>query len=178
VKLEEQEKVKKVILVDTGPLITLCAFAVHGKTIIDYILPHCEIVLVDSVATEATANPTYKDSIVISQLLKSRQIRRLPSPTPSESIIINAYTKLGQGERDTIKLATMRPFAEVIFDDYLALVIALRFGLKPVLLLDFVVMLVQKDFIDKTLGLAIVDHIAPRYSAPFVEHTRHKLRAI
>ena len=54
--------------------------------------------------------------------------------------------------------------------------IALRFGLKPILLLDFVVMLVQNGLIGKQLGLEIVNKISSRYSAPFVEHTRYKLR--
>lgn len=174
--MDEPEKVKQIVLVDTGPLITLTAFAVSSKTIVDYILPHCEIVVVDSVANEATANPTYKDSILINELLKLHHIKRIPCPTIPENTLVDAYSKLGQGERDTIKLATMMPFANVIFDDYLALVIALRFGLKPILLLDFVVMLVQNNSIGKQLGLEIVNNIAARYSPPFVEHTRHKLR--
>ena len=112
--MDEQEKFKQIILIDTGPLITLSAFSVNNKTLIDYIVPHCEIVVVDSVASEATVNPTYKDSILIDELLKLRQIKRIPCPTPSENILIDGYTKLGQGERDTIKLAIMMPFARVI----------------------------------------------------------------
>ena len=173
--MTEQENVKQIILLDTSPLITLCGFAVNGKTIIDYILPHCELVVVDSVAREATANPTYQDAVLISHLLQARQIRKLPCPTPPETAVIDGYSKLGQGERDTIKLTTMMSFAHVIFDDYLAFVVASRFGLKPMLLLDFIVKLTQENHMDKSLGLAIVNQIASRYSVPFVEHTRYKL---
>ncbi|MBZ0276221.1 MAG: hypothetical protein K8I60_08760 [Anaerolineae bacterium] len=167
-----------VALLDTSPLISFCAFEVRERPIIEYILPHSDIVVVDTVAKEATANPQHRDSALITKLLRSRTIKTFPTPTPPLGEVIDLYTKLGQGERDTLRSATMMPFARLILDDYLAFVIAARFGLQPILLLDFVVLLIQQGKLDLELGHQIVNRVAPRYSLAFIEHTRHKLREI
>jgi hypothetical protein len=102
----------------------------------------------------------------------------MPVPTTPISPIIDNYTKLGQGERDTIRLGTIMPTTKILLDDYLAFVVAIRFDLDTILLLDFVVSLVKQSDLSKSIALEIVKHMAPRYSTPFVEHTRYKLKEI
>lgn len=173
------EEAKPIVaLLDTSPLISLCAFEVREQPIIKYILPHSDVVVVNTVAKESTANPQHRDTALITELLRSRTIKTIPTPTSPLGEVIDLYTKLGQGERDTLRLGTMMPYARLILDDYLAFVIAARFGLQPILLLDFVVLLIQQSKLDLELGRQIVDGIAPRYSLAFIEHTKHKLREI
>jgi len=173
-----EHKLKTPILCDTSPLITMCAFRVRGKLVIEHLSPVNTFVVVDTVASEATANPAHPDTAIIQGLLQSRKISRIPVPTPPISAIIDNYTKLGQGERDTIRLATMMSFARILLDDYLAFVVAKRFDLEPILLLDFVVSLVKQGDLRKAIAFDIIQSIAPRYSTPFIEHTRHKLNEI
>lgn len=172
--MSEQE-VKSTLLLDTSPLITLCGFQSQRKSIVEYILPHYDLILVQTVADEATANLAHPDTALIARLLKSREIKTVPVPTSPLANIIDAYTKLGQGERDTFRLALTMPFATLILDDFLAFVVASRFGLKPILLLDFVVSLVERGEISKQIGLEITSAVSARYSRPFVDHTRYKL---
>lgn len=168
------------VLWDTSPLVTLCSFKIGNKPIIEHILPlfYQTFVVVQTVATELTANPTHADSAVANRLLSARVIKTIPIPSPPISSVIDQYTKLGQGKRDTIRLGIMMPRAEIIFDDYLALVVAGRFGLKPILLLDFVVSLAEKGIMSSEFAQEIVQTIRPRYSSPFVEHTLYKLKEI
>jgi len=163
------------VIFDTSPLITLCAFRVSGTLVIDLLLPYLNIYLVETVAREGTANPTHTDSAKIISLLNNDLIKQLPIPDVNEAKMIDAYTKLGAGERDSIRLGIQKSTLPVIFDDYLALVIANRFGITTHLLLDLLVLLSSDYSLDKDIALNIINAVALRYSAPFVEHTRYKL---
>ncbi len=66
----------------------------------------------------------------------------------------------------------------VVLDDYLAFVIASRFNIQPILLLDLLVLLVKDNDLDQTLAIQIIDSIAVRYSTPFIEHTKYKLKEV
>ncbi len=70
------------------------------------------------------------------------------------------------------------PDAIVVLDDILAFVVAARFGLQPVLLLDLLVLLVQRQALNWQAAVSVVNAIQSRYSAPFVEHTRIKLSEV
>lgn len=161
------------VIFDTSPLITLCSFRLAGtrQLVVDYMVPNVTMILVDTVAKEATANPAHSDAREIHKLLDHQVFRQLAIPTLRLDSIIDSYTKLGQGERDTLKLAAFTSLP-LILDDYLAFVVASRFGLKPMLLLDFLVLLVNEGKLTRELAINIVDIISPRYSSPFVNHTR------
>lgn len=161
---------KPQILLDTSPLITLCTFRVKGQFVVDYLLEVASIVVAETVAAEATVNPAYSDAAVIDSLLKTKRIERVAVPSTPLDAVIDGYTKLGRGERDTIRLGLTMPTMPIVLDDYLAFVIATRFELKPILLLDLIV-----SFVENALAKEIIDQIAPRYSAPFVDHSRYKL---
>ncbi len=166
------------VILDTSPLITLCSFEVAGKLAIEHVLSVADVVVVETVAAEGTANPAYPDAAAIRMLLDAKRVAQLDIPATPFDAIIDAYDKLGQGERDTIRLGISMPDTQIVLDDYLAFVIAARFGLKPVLLLDLLVLLVKGHTLDKQVADEMVNKIAGRYSAPFVEHTRYKLRGL
>ena len=115
---------------------------------------------------------------MIEALLDMKRIAQLPIPSTSLDRVIDAYDKLGQGERDTIRLGISMPDTQIVLDDYLAFVIATRFGIKPVLLLDLLVSLVEEHGLDKQVAGEMVRKISGRYSTPFVEHTKHKLKGL
>jgi predicted nucleic acid-binding protein len=166
------------VFLDTSPLITLAVFKVQNRPIIDLLADVLELYVADSVVDEGTANPKHVDAQVISRLLTQKKLLRVPVASLPLDNPIDAYTKLGQGERDTIRVAQSYPNSQVVLDDYLAFVIATRFGVKPILLLDLIVMMVEKAMLQSDLAFAIVDTIQARYSLPFVEHTRLKLKAL
>jgi predicted nucleic acid-binding protein len=139
------------------------------------ILGIADVTIVETVAIEATANPAYPDSTVIQAFLKAERIFRVPTPKTPVDAIIDSYVKLGKGERDTLRLGIATPGARIVLDDHLAFVIATRFGVEPILLLDLLVLLVREDGLDKRTADAIIDQIAGRYSTPFVQHTKWKL---
>jgi len=160
------------VIFDTSPLITLCSFRAQEELAIEHLLPFLDALVVQTVSIESTANPKYADAKAIQLFLGNQQILSLPIPTTSLDSVIDQYTKLGNGERDTLRLAITNPQAQVILDDYLAFVIATRFHLRPLLLLDLLVLLVESHNLDRQLAVKILDAIKSRYSAAFVEHTR------
>jgi predicted nucleic acid-binding protein len=171
-----------VVLCDTSPIITLCTFKISGKHIIDDLISitkgHVTLAVVTIVASELTANPSHTDSAIANRLLRSEDIRTLPVPSLPENSVVDLYTKLGQGERDTIRLGMTIPSATVMFDDYLAYVVAERFGLKSVLLLDFIVSLTTRGLLTRERSIEVINSIRLRYSMAFVDHTLYKVSQI
>jgi hypothetical protein len=169
---------KPQFILDTSPLITLCSFKVAHRLVIEHILPIVDFVIVETVAFEGTSNPAYTDSATILSFLNAGLISSIPKPITALDPIIDNYIKLGQGERDTIRLAISKPGVIAVLDDYLAFVVATRFEIKTILLLDLLVLLVKDWGLNDKVALEIVNQIAPRYSAPFVQHTKEKLSKV
>jgi predicted nucleic acid-binding protein len=165
-------------LLDTSPLITLATFKVENRLIIDILADALELHVASSVADEGTANPKDADAQVIWRLLSQNKLLRVTPDPSSLDKTVDAYTKLGQGERDTLRVGLADTDSPIVLDDYLAFVIATRFGIKPILLLDLIVMLAEKKILKSALASDIVESIQARYSLPFVEHTRVKLKAL
>ncbi len=134
--------------------------------------------ILETVAHESTTNPTYSDAQVIKDLLISNKIKSIPVIATPVDGIIDGYTKLGKGERDTIRLAITNANARIVLDDYLAFVISTRFGVNPILLLDLLVAFVKENYLSVGTCLEIVARISARYSPPFIEHTRYKLNEV
>ena len=167
---------KPQIILDTSPLISLCVFRAAGQLVIEHLLAAASLIVAGTVAAEATANPAHSDAAVVETLLKKKRLFNAPVlSTPLDSVI-DGYTKLGKGERDTIRIAPAFPGASVVLDDYLAFVIATRFDLKPILLLDLIVLFVEQGHLEKALAQEIIIQMASRYSSPFVNHTIYKLK--
>ena len=164
------------IILDTSPLITLCSFRAEGQLVVEHLLATSSFSIAESVAAEATVNPGYSDAAVIKTLLDTSRIALITTPSTRLDNVIDSYMRLGVGERDTIRLGLSLPDGLIVLDDYLAFVIAARFGLQPVLLLDLIVSFVEDGRLDKALAQEIVEQIARRYSLPFINHTRHKLK--
>lgn len=115
---------------------------------------------------------------VIKALLDAGKISRHSIPTTDVDGLIDGYSKVDEGERDTIRLALDIPDARLILDDVAAFIIATHFDLSPIMLLDQLAAWVKSAELDKTTARRILSAIASRYSEAFVNHTRHKLNEV
>ena len=175
---------KPSFIFDTSPLITLATPKIEKQVAIDYILPLIVLAVVETVAQESTANPTYSDAAVIQSRLDSGHIARIPVPVTSVDHLINGYTNIGttkgKGERDTIRLGITLPSARIVLDDQGAFFIAARFDLKPIMMLDVLVDLTRSRYLDKLTALKIVNAVSQtgRYATASIQHTIYKLNEV
>src|SRR5258708_254055 len=118
---------KPLLILDTGPIISLCAFPVQGNhAYIHTILLYAEIAISAGVAQEALRNPPHPDVRILRPLLDKQQIAVLPVPT-EPTILELAYSKyIGAGERDIIHLGLQTPEASIVIDDKSAVQIGNR----------------------------------------------------
>ena len=169
-------------ILDTSPLITLAGTLVDGKPAIEYLLPLIRLLVVETVAQEATTNLTYPDARVVQTLLNAGRITHLPVPITPVDTFINAYPKLGtakgKGERDTIRLGIVTPDARVIMDDQQAFFAAARFELHPLTLLDLIVELTRSRKLSKDIALKITKATSGRYASVSIEHTVYKVNEV
>lgn len=167
---------------DTSPLITLAGALVDGQNLIEHLLPFIRVLVVETVAQEATANLKYPDALVVQMLLNTNRIVKLPVPQTPVDRFIDRYPKLGvgkgKGERDTIRLGIMTPGSRVVIDDQQAFFVAARFDLHPITLLDLIVELTRSHNLYKPTTLKLVNAISGRYAAVSVEHTIYKLNEV
>jgi hypothetical protein len=152
-------------------------FPIH-KPAIETILPIADFIVVESVAVETTAFHSHRDAAVIKILLDTKRIARVPAPTTDVDALIDGYSKVDEGERDTIRLALTFPGARLILDDVAAFVTATHFELSPIMLLDQLAVWAKNGDLDQTVVLRILSAIASRYSEAFVSHTRYKLNEV
>jgi hypothetical protein len=84
----------------------------------------------------------------------------------------SAYgSKLGPGERDIIRIGVAFPEIFVVIDDKDAFQIASRFGLKPTVLQDMIVLLSHQYHLPQSTAIEIVSRTASRYPASYLVHT-------
>ena len=164
---------KPVLIFDSSPLITLALFPIH-KPAIEVVLSVVDIVIVETVAMETIAFPAHRDARVIQSFLNAGRISARPAPTTSTDHLIDAYNKVDEGERDTMRLALTVPHAGLVLDDVAAFITAQHFDLAPVMLLDLLASLARTGALAKTDALGIVGAVASRYSEAFVNHTKYK----
>jgi predicted nucleic acid-binding protein len=163
---------KAQILLDTGPLSTLCGFPLHGPLYLHSILRYAEITLTDGVVSEAGQGKIWR---TVSPLLKTGELQSIKAPA-SPSILDVSYGKdLGLGERSTIRAALQTGFVTVI-DDKNAFIAASRFGLRPIGFQDLLVMLVKDYLLPPDLAIEIVTVTAGQYPKMFLAHTLDMLR--
>jgi predicted nucleic acid-binding protein len=165
------------LIFDAGPLITSCKFSVAGQLVIDHLLLHCEITIAASVRDEVVvAGNRYADAKAARQRINKGQIAVLsPSPTSALEMLITPYN-LGDGERESIFLATAMSEATLVIDDHLAYLVSDRLGQRKRFLLDILADLVVAKNLDKQLAIDMVQAIRSRYPTAFVEHTLLLLR--
>lgn len=167
------------LILDAGPLITVCKFSAANRLVIDHLLEGCKIVVASSVRNEVVlAGANYPDARVARQRIEQGQINVLTPPLDSELETLIGPYGLGEGERDSILLTAHADLqnATLVIDDHLAYLVSDRLGRRKRFLLDTIVDLVTAEEMDRKLATEIVEAIRTRYPSAFVEHTMLLLR--
>jgi hypothetical protein len=121
---------------------------------------------------------SHPDVRIFKPLLESGQITAQPVPT-QPAILDTAYAeKLGVGERDIIRIGLGLPQAFTVIDDKDAFQIANRFGLRPIVFQDMLVLLARDYGLPKPTAVDIAETTASRYPASFLVHTRFLLNEV
>jgi predicted nucleic acid-binding protein len=170
---------KPLFLLDTGPLISLCAFPQRGyRAYIHVILNYAEVSISDTVTNEILHDPSHPGASIFKPLLDSGKIAALPTPHEPQILDIAYSGRLGSGERGIIHLGLKFQEAITVIDDKDAFQIANRFGLRPVGLQDMLVLLARDYGLSKQTAIDIANTTASRYPAPFLVHTLFMLNEI
>ncbi len=170
---------KPLFLLDTGPLISLCAFPTQGRRAhIQTVLNYADLAISAGVAREALHEPPHPDVKIFKPLLESGQLTAKPVPTQPEMLDIAYAEKLGVGERDIIRVGLGILEAFTVIDDKDAFQIANRFGLRPMVFQDMLVLLAREFGLPKLTAVEIVQNTASRYPASFLVHTLFLLNEV
>jgi hypothetical protein len=166
---------KALVLLDTSPLVTLCVFKIANKPLIHTFLEHAEVYITEAVNHEVTVQYEKSDARIARSLVTSGQIQITPAPkTPP----ISDFYKLHETDCGVIRLGIASPHLTTIIDDKEAYIVSTRYGLKPILLLDLLVRLVQRHGLGQQVALDMVKSAERRYSPSYVAHTIFKLNEV
>jgi predicted nucleic acid-binding protein len=146
------------VIVDSASLITAAKFTVDGHTVVEHLAHCCLVRITPAVHNEVIlAGATYPDAAHVQALVTDGHI---------------AGYKLGRGEKESIILALTLPDTDyLVVDDRLAFVVSDRMTVPKILLVDLLVELVWKGFMERLLAEKILRAIAPRYAPGFIPHT-------
>jgi predicted nucleic acid-binding protein len=162
------------LILDAGPLITICKFEVAGRLVIDHILGCCRITVAASVRDEViVSGARYPDAKEAQRRIEHGEISVLaPSPHPDLEALITPYG-LGDGERDSILLTEHVDLrvATLVIDDHLAYLVSDRLGRRKRFLLDLIVDLFNTAGLSQRLAMEMARAVQSRYPPAFVEHT-------
>lgn len=172
IKMKDRTERLKLIF-DSCSLITASKFNVDGKLIIDYLLEFAEIHIPEEVCFESIKEyQKYADAKEIKRRVDDKKI--IVHEVPWDKTIfkdLEGY-HIGLGEKEIILLyQDKRNFDYVIIDDFLAGIIANRFNMNCLLLLDLIVIYVKKNFLTKELAIKLVQAVQSRYDKGFINHT-------
>lgn len=163
---------KAEVLLDTGPLSTLCSFPLHGRLYLYRVLQHASITLTDDVVGEAGQGKIWR---TVSPLFKTGELQTVTAPPEPDILDVSYGRDLGVGERSTIKAALVTGLTTVI-DDKNAFIVACRFGLRPIGFQDFMVQLVKEHGLPRETAVEIVQASAGQYPRMFLAHTLELLK--
>jgi len=167
------------VVFDAGSLITACKFESQGKLVVDYLLSGCNIVIAPSVEEEvAVRGAGYPDGVVAGERIAQGLIQVVLVAARKWARHLAGYA-LGDGEKDSIELCGQVEDVEaLVTDDYLALVVATRLGLKAWMLPDLVLELTEGGNLTVEVAEAILKMVRPRYHAGVIEHSLVRLQEV
>jgi len=161
------------LILDAGPLITVCKFSVDHQLLVDHLLHRCEINIAATVRDEViVAGARYPDARAAQQRIEQEQIKVLHPPAAHQLETLLVPYGLGNGERDSI-LLTEHPDlqrATLVIDDHLAYLVSDRLGRRKRFLLDVIVDLVETKQLSAELAVEMTKAVHSRYPSAFIEH--------
>ena|SRR5579859_5056555 len=164
---------KQAVLLDSSPLITVCKFTVIGRPMIEHLLEVAAVNVTQKVADEVAAlTRPEPDAAVARRLIRAGQIVILDAP---EEPNIHEFYALQETDCTVIRLGLTLENAITVLDDHDAFLIANHYGLKPMFLLDLLVLLVRHEGLDSQVAQTMVESAERRYSPAFIAHTIARL---
>ena len=159
------------LVVDAASLITAAKFSVDGRTVAEHIARQCLLAIVPAVYNEVIiAGSAHPDAVRVRDMATDGRII-VEAPPRSGASVLDGY-KLGSGEKESIILALTQPSADyLVIDDRLAFIVSDRMTVPKILLVDLLVELVWKGFMERQLAEKMLGAIAPRYAPGFIPHT-------
>jgi predicted nucleic acid-binding protein len=116
------------------------------------------------------AGTIYPDAAQVQTMVEDGRIT-VELPPVSDSSVLDGY-KLGRGEKQSIILALTQPDTDyLVVDDRLAFIVSDRMTVPKILLVDLLVELVWRGFMERQLVEQMLQAIAPRYAPGFIPHT-------
>lgn len=166
------------LVFDTCSLITVSKFEVNNKLILDYILEIADIHIPEEVYLEAVKGyNNYQDAKEIKLRVDDRKIHVHEVMWDKTVFKELEDYNIGLGEKELILLFEKnKNFDYAIIDDFLACIICKRFEVDYLLLLDLIVLCVQKNLLPNELALQMINAIKSRYDNGFINHTISMLK--
>ncbi len=124
--------------------------------------------ITERVVQEVVLRQDKSDVRTIRPLLSSGKI--ISKPTPNVPIISDYYA-ISETDCGVIRLGLAMPDLITIIDDKEEFLIACRYGLRPMFLLDVFVLLTTSYDLDKAMARNMIQSTAKRYSPAYVAHT-------
>lgn len=162
------------LILDAGPLITICKFSADRVLLIDHLLDRCEIAIAATVHDEViVAGARYPDAQTARQRIEQGRIKVLDPPAAPRLQALLAPYGLGRGEQDSILLTEHARLqqATLVIDDHLAYLVSNRLGRRKRFLLDVIIDLVESKRLSVDLAVEMTQAVRSRYPSAFVEHT-------
>jgi predicted nucleic acid-binding protein len=158
---------------DSSPLVASCQFSVGSVSVAALVIAGAQVWIPPAVYNEViTRGGTRPDALEAARLVQAGQLHLADMAHMGEELVDLQYYHLGQGEREALTLtAHVAEDAVFVTDDFLALVVAHRFGLPSILFLDFVVGRARRGELRVAEAQQIVQAVSTRYPQGFVPHT-------
>jgi len=164
---------------DASPLVASCQYSVAGQSVASRVLAEIHAQIPPAVYTEVvTRGGTRHDALEAARLVRDDQLHLADVASVAEELDDLQYYQLGPGEKEAMTLMTRLPDAVLVTDDFLALIVAHRLGLRAQLFLDFVVGCAQSGTLSLMDAQHIVQAVSPRYPHGFVPHSLALLRRL
>src|SRR5258708_30948624 len=139
----------------------MCTAKVKNEPIIYALLNHAGLTVTERVVQEVILHHDKSDVRIARPLMTSGQITASPAPaTP----LISDFYQISETDCGVIRLGLTMPERITIIDDKEEYLIACRYNLRPLFLLDLLVLLATSYGLDKGTARDMVQSTAKRYS--------------
>lgn len=151
----------------------MCTAQVKGEPIVYLLLNHANFSVTDQVVTEVVLRMGKSDVQIARPLISAGRISTVATATIP---VISDFYAISETDCGVIRTGLLLTDTLTVIDDKEAYVIACRYELRPIFLLDLLVLLVRQHGLDKALAVEMVQSMTKRYSVGYVAHTVSMLR--
>lgn len=116
---------------DASPLVASCQYSVEGQSVASRVLVGVHVQIPPAVYTEVvTRGGARPDALEAERLVRDGQLHLADVASVAEALDDLQYYQVGQGEKEAMTLTRHLSDAVLVTDDFLALLVAHRLGLR------------------------------------------------